>query len=385
MSGGAELHTCLKKIDRAEWDAIVPNQRLFQSYAFHQALHEATINDCEYRYFVVRGAAGEMRAHASFYSISTPLDLFLPGQSGLARLLGGLRSVHSSFLDFRLVECGSPTALGYPVAFRPDIQSSERTTIFAALTEQMEAFAREKRADLLVIRDFRDGELEDVGGLVEAGFRAVPNLEDSRLDLRWKSFDAYLASLKSHYRRQVRLNLAKAQRAGLRAERVFDFSPHAEEFARLWKLTHQRSKEYQRERLGADYFRAIARNLGEKAFATLFWLGNTLVGFTLYLANDDVLVPSYIGIDYERNARAAVVFNAYYDWIRTGIELDFASVELGITSYEPKRRLGARLERLHVLIRHRTSGLTPMVAALYRQMTPRQSVLGRHVFAASGG
>ncbi len=379
-----ELHTSLNEVDPAEWDAIVPSRRLFQRHAYHKAIHEAGINDCEYRYFVARGVNGEMRAHASFYSMSTPLDLFLPRQSGLARLLGGLRTVYPRFLDFRLVECGSPTTLGHPIAFAPGLSGFEKTAIVAALVGHMENLAREKKADLLVLRDLRDEEGEELGRLLDTGFESVPNLEDTRLDISWKSFEQYLASLKSHYRRQVRLNLVKARQAGLEAERVTDFSPYAEDLVRLWNRTSERSKEYQREQLRTAYFRSLARNLNGEAFATLFRLDGRLVGFTLYLANDDELVPSYIGIDYERNAEAALVFNAYYDWIRTGIELGFRSIELGITTYEPKRRLGAGLERLNVLMRHRRPALTPMVAALYRAMTPRQKVMSRNVFKASG-
>jgi hypothetical protein len=111
----------------------------------------------------------------------------------------------------------------------------------------------------------------------------------------------------------VRLNLARAKRAGLRIERVQEFASMAAEMARLWRLTHLRSTAYQREVLGPDYFENLAARLGDRTFATFLWLGSRLVGFTLYLLDDTVLVPSYIGIDYAYNDEAALVFNAYYD------------------------------------------------------------------------
>jgi len=179
----------------------------------------------------------------------------------------------------------------------------------------------------------------------------------------------------------VRLNLARAKRAGLRIERVREFAPMAADMARLWRLTHLRSTAYQREVLGPDYFENLAARLGDRTFATFLWLGSRLVGFTLYLLDDTVLVPSYIGIDYAYNDEAALVFNAYYDWVRTGIDLGVPVMELGITTYESKLRLGAEIERLGIFIRYRRPRLTPALAVAYRWMTPQQSRTRHNVFA----
>jgi hypothetical protein len=105
------------------------------------------------------------------------------------------------------------------------------------------------------------------------------------------------------------------------------------------------------------------------------------VGFTLYLRGDTVLVPSYIGIDYACNDEAALVFNAYYDWVRTGIALGVPVMELGLTTYESKLRLGAEIERLGIFMRARRPWLTPPLAAAYRWMTPRQTRIRHEVFA----
>jgi predicted N-acyltransferase len=371
----------LEHIDGAEWDSILLPNRLAQSHNFHRALACSKINDCDYRYFRYRDASGRLLAHCSFYAVSSPLDLFLPRSHPASLALRGARALHPRFLVFRTVECGSPTTLGYPVAFRAGVPAEQRRDIWHALIRSMESFAAGKKADLLVVRDFREDERSTAAPLIELGFACVPNLENTVLRMRWGTFDEYLGSLRAHYRRQVRLSLARAQRAGLRIERVRKFAPMAAEMARLWRLTYLRSTAYQREVLGPDYFENLAACLGDRTFATFFWLGTRLVGFTLYLLQDTVLVPSYIGIDYAYNDEAAIVFNAYYDWVRTGIDLGVPVMELGITTYESKLRLGAEIERLAIFIRHRRPGLTPAIAAAYRWMTPRQSRTRHNVFA----
>jgi predicted N-acyltransferase len=381
MSGGATVVDSLARVDGTEWDSILLPNRLAQSHRFHRALAASKINDSDYRYFRYRDAGGRLVAHCSFYAISTPLDLFLPRSSPAARVLAGVRSLYPGFLRFRVVECGSPTTLGYPVAFRAGLAPEERREIWHALVRSMESFAAEKQADLLVVRDFREDERPTAAPLVEQGFACVPNLENTVLRMRWATFDEYVGSLRAHYRRQVRLNLARAERAGLRLERVRDFAPLASEMARLWRLTHLRSTTYQREVLGPDYFENVAACLGDRTFAGVLRLGSRLVGFTLYLLDDTVLVPSYIGIDYAQNDEAALVFNAYYDWVRTGIDLGVPLMSLGITTYESKLRLGAEIEPLGIFIRYRRPGLTPALAAAYRWMTPRQSRARHNVFS----
>ena len=116
------------------------------------------------------------------------------------------------------------------------------------------------------------------------------------------------------------------------------------------------------------------------ALVKLMLSGSRLVGFTLYLLDDTVLVPSYIGIDYAHNDEAALVFNAYYDWVRTGIDLRVPLMSLGITTYESKLRLGATIEPLAIFMRYRRPALTSAVAAAYRWMTPRQSRARHDVF-----
>jgi hypothetical protein len=175
MNGGAPVVDSLERVDGAEWDSILLPNRLAQSHRFHRALASSKINDCDYRYFRYRDASGRLVAYCLFYAISTPLDLFLPRSSPATRVLTGVRLLYPRFLDFQMVECGSPTTLGYPVAFRVGVSAEQRREIWRALIRSMESFAAEKKADLLVVRDFREDERPTAAPLVEQGFACVPS------------------------------------------------------------------------------------------------------------------------------------------------------------------------------------------------------------------
>jgi hypothetical protein len=170
VSGGATVVDSIERVDAAEWDSISPPDGLAWSHAFQRALARSKINDCEHRYLLYRDAEGRLLAHASFYAISTPLDLFLPRDYLVAKTLAGVRRLFPRFLNFRVVECGSPTTLGYPVAFRAGVGDDERRHVWHALVGAMESFATEKKATLLVVRDFREAERPSAAALAERGF-----------------------------------------------------------------------------------------------------------------------------------------------------------------------------------------------------------------------
>lgn len=371
----------IHEINAQEWDSILGPRDIIHSHAFAAALEESNLN-CEFRYIVMRDSTGEMTAHANLCLVATPLDLFLSRESKTAQLLDRIRKYWSGFLMSKVVECGSPIALGPPIVFRNDLHESHRTVMVQAIQQAMSAFAVEGNADLLVVRDFSTNDRNNVSwrGFTEGGYVAAPNLENTVLNIKWSSFEDYVKSLRSSYRRRARSVIQSASNAGVRRERVVDFSVHADRLAELWKATSDQANSQLRENLSSEFFSNISQRLGNRTFVTLFWRGDTIVAFTLYFDNGDVLIPLYIGVDYAHNSEASLVFNANFDWVQTAIELGYRKLDLGITTYTPKMRVGAHLEPLTVLVRHRYSWLTLPTVSIYRWLTPQQEISSNNVF-----
>ena len=378
MTTRVVVATTLDAFERTTWDEISDN--LIQTYDYLQALCESEVNDCVYRYFGVLDDSDRLLAHACFYSIDTPLDLFLPRDSRLATWFGRIRRWHPNFLVFRTIECGSPAALGSPIACRTDLDRATREKVCSALATRMRAFAKQMNADLIVVRDFSDEQLSAARDFEDSGFVRVNNLDTTRLAVRWPTFEAYLASLRHKYRNMIQADLRRASQAGLRAEYVEEFAELAPQLARLWQATFANSVTYQREFLDAAFFSSISRRLRGRVFVQLYRTGEEIIGFVLYQTDGDVLQALYLGQDYAHAEHTALYFNMAYDALRTAIERGAKVLDLGISTYDFKRRLGAQVVRQHMFMRHRWQLLTTPVVALYRHCTPLESLRERRVF-----
>jgi predicted N-acyltransferase len=370
----------VEAVDPAEWDAIASDDYVFQRHGYLLALERARVNDGDYRFFTVRDPGGRLVSHACFYSITTPLDVFLPRSRALARLIATVRRVRGSFLTLTSVECGVPTALGPAIAFRSDLSTCERRMVLARLADEMHRFATEIGAATIVVRDFHDGETPETAVLAEKGYRRIPLLETAEIRGGWPTFDDYLAALRHGYRQTIRREIARARRAGLRRQTVIDYAEFAETMAKLWAMTCERSTTYQRERLTPRFFEGMGRLAGASIRCRLYWLGDEVVGFSWCHPGRRRYAATYLGVSYAHNRRAALIFNMYYDCIADGIAAGASTIDLGIGTYDLKARLGAERAPLYAFARHRLRGMTPLLARALGWLTPRHEGATRHVF-----
>jgi len=380
LVGKVAVLRSVEEVDPAEWDAIASDDYVFQRHGSLLALERARVNDSDYRFFTVRDPGGRLVSHACFYSIKTPLDVFLPRSRGLARLIASVRRVRGSFLTLTSVECGVPTALGPAIAFRGDLSTSERRRVLARLADEMHRFASEVGAATLVVRDFHDGEMPETAVLAQKGYRRIPLLEAAEIRGAWPTFDDYLAALRHGYRQTIRREIAKARKVGLRCQTVSDFAEFADRMARFWAMTCERSTTYQRERLTRRFFESMGRSAGASIRCRLYWLGEQVVGFSWCHPGRRRYAATYLGVDYAYNRQAALIFNMYYDCIADAIETGAHTIDLGIGTYDLKARLGAARTPLYAFARHRRRGMTPLLARALGWLTPRHEGATLHVF-----
>jgi predicted N-acyltransferase len=370
----------LSQIDGAEWDAIVPPHATTRRYGYLRALESSRINDCVHRYLVCYSPDGRLLAHAPFFSMTTPVDMFWDPDWRSARLLAKVRRNWPTALHVKTVECGSPTVLGHAITLAVNDEVT-RAAFLSQLHQALQDFADDQGASSITVRDFHEWTLEQGRGLVRHGYRTLPNLPDTILRIVWRTFDEYVASLRKKYRYLVRTERRRMHETGVKRVVANDLRPHAEAMAALWKQTSVRSKGYHREVLGADYFANLSACVIGSVTATLFVRDAELLAFTLYLVCGHVLVSHYIGVDYRYNKSSALVFNAYYDMIERAIQMGNRYLRMGNTSYQLKQRMGADLAPLTMYAKHRHSALTPAYAWWFeRFMPPPPSVRARSVF-----
>lgn len=195
-------------------------------------------------------------------------------------------------------------------------------------------------------------------GVQAEGFCRVTTCPRCVLDLRWPSFEAYLAAMRSNYRNRYTKALKRS--AGLRIRlladnREFDDALHA-----LYLQVHQRA-DYKIEQLSREFFRGD--------FFKIFVVedqAGTPVAFYQLLENGEELIFEFTGFDAEAAKQHDAYVRMLLEIVRYGLENGFRRIDFGQTAEEAKLKLGCRYEKLSVLARHSN----PLFNGLLRLCTP---------------
>lgn len=372
-----EILTSIGDISPAEWNSIVADNRLICRHEYLHAVEASKINDCKYFYIVLRENGGII-AHACVYFITTELDSFAKG--GVKKAITLIRRVWKSFLVLKSVECGTPVALGNTISCREGV---DRAGILGEIVSEVERIARQLNVKVLLFRDFYEHEVAFYDQLTKRGYRRIRNLPGARLDVRWKTFDEYLASMRRLYRHKMQAQTRKFAGKNTSVELIRDFSPYASDLARLWKNAYDNAREYRREVLLPDFFENMDRYLGDRSAIILLKVESRPVGFALLLFDDHTLIPLFCGLDYAYNKQYCIYLNLLYNTVRAAIETRAKEVDFGITTLAPKLDLGATVDPLFMYMKHLDPLANRLVPRLFELMTPGNTLQSRNVLKKS--
>lgn len=178
------------------------------------------------------------------------------------------------------------------------------------------------------------------------------------LTLEWPTLEAYLSSLRSHYRH--RYTKALRQSAGLRLRFLDDNSDFDEPLYALYSQVYDHSaltiEKLPLEFFQGPYFRILVAEDD-----------NGPVGFVQFLPNGDELIFEFVGFDYATNRTYDTYQRLMLEIVRYGIEHGFRTVDLGQTADDTKLKLGSRYEMLYAALHHSN----PVLFAISRLLAPK--------------
>jgi Acetyltransferase (GNAT) domain len=178
------------------------------------------------------------------------------------------------------------------------------------------------------------------------------------LTLEWPTFDAYLSSLRSHYRH--RYTKALRQSGSLRWRFLEDNAEFDESLYALYGQVYEHSA-LKIEKLPLEFFQG-------PYFRILVASDDTgPVGFVQFLPNGDELIFEFVGFDYATNRTYDTYQRLLLEIVRYGIEHGFRTVDLGQTADDTKLKLGSRYEMLYAALHHSN----PVLHQISRLLAPK--------------
>ncbi len=187
------------------------------------------------------------------------------------------------------------------------------------------------------------------------GFTKGYTLPNCIMSIKWHSFEEYLMALRSHYRYRYKKALKKSKALTVEViKEEFDTKRYS-----LYEQVYDKS-EYKLEKLPIDFFRQTG------AVVVEFRQESEPIAFVQYKIDNGRMVFLFGGLDYSLNQKYDLYQNMLLYLVRTAIENDCTSLELGQTAEEMKCRLGAHQEEKYLYIHHSNRAINWIVKKFSR-------------------
>ena len=376
---GFALADSINYLASEHWNAVVQDKSLFLSPRYLRVLEEAGPDNLRQRYALVfrgRDPVAAVAAQSVTVSLSRVSQKLRKG-----RAAAPLEKVQE-----QLLVCGNLLSWGmHGIAFAPN---EDTTELWPAIAEALYRMRRADKlfgnTDLIMVKDITDAYAEGASALSRFSYRQLETEPNMVLDIspKWKTYEDYLASLTSRYRKQAKDMAKEVSAAGLQVELLDgpdELARHAEAIHALYLQTHHNAR-VRLVTLSPKFLPTLAAQLGKDLRCTILRSDDQLLGFVTTVRDGETAVGYYIGFDRKANANVPIYFRLLQAVVDDAIKFGCRRLSLGRTALEPKARLGARPDPFRIWIRHRIPLLNVLVRGLLHTISHHDEPPERNPF-----
>jgi predicted N-acyltransferase len=335
------MHT-IDTIAQEEWSQLSGDSIPDQQYDWFRVM-EKTVPWFQARYVTVKDE-GELKAVAGL-NIETQFSL------GVLDRYPTIKHLLESLFSSPVLEATAPHS-SFSSIFLTDDRQVEQT-LFTGLSQLLKS---EPCMGLLLSNYYRKKTFARYG---YSQFFISPN---TRLDVRWDSFQSYLASWSPKRRHSLKSSLRKGEKKGYHIECPASLASYAQEMSQLKENVAYHNNNPSTI-LPPHFFRGCASYLGDLWEAALCFKDDRLIAFTFSLHTEDICTVKFVGLDYDYSD---AYYYLYMDAVRRGIEKGFKTMYFGRGTYTFKERLGCEKTGIISYIRMKNPLYNPFMSSLFR-------------------
>lgn len=376
---GFALADSIDYLDSIQWNAVVGNKSLFLSQPYLRVLEQAGPDNLLQRYALIfrgRKPVAAVAAQSVIVSLSRVSQKAKKGRAA-ARL---------EKVQEKMLICGNLLSWGmHGIAFAPN---EDPTALWPAIAESLYRLRRADKlfgdTDLIMVKDIPNAYAAGASALSRFSYRQLETEPNMVLDIssKWRTYEDYLASLTSRYRKQAKQIDKEVAAAGFQVELLSgpdEVARHGERLHELYLQTHYNAR-LRLVTLSPEFLPTLAAQLGQDLRCTIVRRDDQLLGFVTTVRDGETAVGYYVGFDRKANADVPIYFRLLQAVVDDAIKFDCRSLSLGRTALEPKARLGARPDPFRIWIRHRIPMLNVLVRALLHTISHHDEPPKRNPF-----
>lgn len=363
-------YSSIHQVPESLWDSLLNDDQPYHAHRLIRAVEDAGVEDS--RFWMLLFYEGErLVASAVLSAFTVSLDLFL-GKS-VQKLVALVRKFFPRCLRVDVLFCGLPASFGQSNLVLAD--GVPARAVLDLLVREMESIAAEEGLRFLSIKEFKEHELPKVADLESLGFFRGHSVPYMTMDIRWRSFDEYLASLRHPYRRHILRSLNRAPHLTLGGPEVM--SPGR--FFQLYRNVMARS-ETRLEMLNEAFFERLWVELGADLQILAAVADGEVLGAALLLKFGTTLNFMLVGLPATPRTPYDVYFNLLYAIVDQAIQQGCEHLNLGQTAYWGKQQIGGVPEDEFLFFRASNRSLHAVLRGLRRILFPRLRLSSPRVF-----
>jgi predicted N-acyltransferase len=335
-----------------------------KDHRYYELIEQTLPNQFEHHYVVLEDRVGKTRAIQPIFFVRQNLVEGVPGK--IRAIVDLVRKKFPRFLTMRVLMVGCAAGEGQLGAIDPHDEAWLAQTLPPILL----SFAKQKRASLVVWKDFSSGCRSAMAALTENGYVRAPSMPMTRLRIDYESFDEYLGQIGYVSRKSLRRKFRKTERvAKIDMEVVTDITPHIDEIYPLYLQVHERSP-MKFEVLTKEFFSAIGRTMPERARFFIWRSSGKIIAFSLCLVSGDTIHDECLGLDYGVAFELYLYFYTLRDVISWSMAQGLRCYSSGPLNYDPKLHLGHELAPLDLYVMHTRPLLNPIFQFAVKYLEP---------------
>ncbi len=331
---------------------------------FYEIVEETLANDFDYHYWLLEDADGNARAIQPMFFVRQNLVEGLRGK--IRALVEVIRKKFPRFLTLRVLMVGCAAGEGHLGV----CDASAEAAVAQALHRSLRDYAREKKASLVVLKDFPASYRATLADFSSNGYARIPSMPMTRLSLKHATFDDYLATLGYITRKSLRRKFRKTERtAKIEMEVINDIAPYIDEVYPLYLQVHERSP-MKFEQLTKKSFVEFGQRMPERARFFVWRQEGRIIAFSYCLIHDGKIYDECLGLDYRVALDLHLYFYTLRDVLKWAMENGIEEYRSGPLNYDPKLHLGCELMPLDLYVKHTRGFLNPIFRRVLKYLEP---------------
>jgi hypothetical protein len=332
---------------------------------YYELIEDTIHDEFDYRYFVVRDAAGEICAAQPCFVLDQ--DLLVGTKPRIEFLTDLIRRVWPRFMRARMLMVGCAAGEGHIDGESEAAQRANAQLLASSILDE----AHKLKTRLIVLKEFPAKYRSMLQCFVDADFTRIPSLPNVMLNIDYKNFEDYMTkALSGGARRKLRLKLKTSEAAPkIEMSVVRDIAPMIDEVYPLYLAVYERSSLHF-EKLTKEYFCGLGRRMGDKNRFFVWRQGEKIVAFGSCLLQGETMHAEYLGLDYSVAIDLHLYHYTFRDLISWGIANGYKWFHSSALNYDPKLHLRYKLDPIDLYVRHTSPILNAMFARILPWLEP---------------